>query len=188
VNLFLPFPTQQQQNRALLVYPPSVDFMVAFLGCLKAGIVAVPCFPPNPARKDTLLMFSRITESSGAQFALTSQEYNHLKKLAGVKDIFTKFTKSRHQTATWPEQLTWITTTDTNGTGSNKSHTSLPKPTETELAFLQVRFVWYEYYWLGPYNRIYNFYSCTPKSYELLFARHTTHSIQVDLHPSPKES
>ena len=70
-------------ERALLVYPPSLDFMVAFLSCLKAGVVAVPVFPPNPARRDTLHMFSKITESSGADYALTSLEYNHLKKLAG---------------------------------------------------------------------------------------------------------
>ena len=57
--------------------------MVAFLSCLKAGIVAVPVFPPNPARRDTLHMFSKITESSGAEFALTSKEYNYVKKLAG---------------------------------------------------------------------------------------------------------
>ena len=35
-------------ERAVLVYPPSLEFMVAFLACLKAGLVAVPVFPPNP--------------------------------------------------------------------------------------------------------------------------------------------
>ena len=120
---FLFFPPSSFVNSALLVFPPSVNFMLAFLGCLKAGIVAVPCFPPNPARKDTLLMFSRITESSGAKFVLTSHDYNHLKKLAGVKDIFTKFTSSRQQqqqaaaTATWPEQLEWIITDRGGGGG-----------------------------------------------------------------------
>jgi acyl-CoA synthetase (AMP-forming)/AMP-acid ligase II len=29
-------------DRALLVYPPSLEFMMAFLACLKAGVVAVP--------------------------------------------------------------------------------------------------------------------------------------------------
>ena len=36
--------------RVLLVYPPSLDFIVAFLACLKAGLIAVPCFPPDPKR------------------------------------------------------------------------------------------------------------------------------------------
>lgn len=123
-------------DKALLVYPPSLDFMMAFLGCLKAGIVAVPCFPPNPARKDTLLMFSNIAESSGAQFALTSKEYNHLKKLAGVKDVFTKFTKSRQQQATWPEQLEWIATDAATAISSSKDK-ALPSPKSSDLAFLQ---------------------------------------------------
>ena len=120
--------------RAILVYPPSVDYMVAFLACLKAGVVAVPAFPPNPARKDTLLMFSRITESCGATVALTSSDYNHMKKLAGVKDVFTKFTASRHAQASWPEQLEWIVT-DNKKQSSNAA--KLPTPSPSDLAFLQ---------------------------------------------------
>jgi acyl-CoA synthetase (AMP-forming)/AMP-acid ligase II len=68
------------------VYPPSLDFTLAFLACLKVGVVAVPVFPPNPARRDTLHMFSKIVESCSAKFALTSLEYNHLKKIAGNYD------------------------------------------------------------------------------------------------------
>ena len=70
-------------DRAVLVYPPSLDFTVAFLACLKANIIAVPVFPPHPGKRDTLIMFSRIVESSGAKHALTSSTYNHLKKMAG---------------------------------------------------------------------------------------------------------
>lgn len=127
----------KQGDRALLVYPPSSDFMLAFLACLKAGVVAVPVFPPNPARKDTLLMFSRITESCGAQFALTSNEYNHMKKLAGVKDVFSKFTATRQQAnnAAWPEQLEWIIT-DSSSITKNSSR-SFPTPSPSDLAFLQ---------------------------------------------------
>ena len=136
-----PFSLCNFPHRALLVYPPSLDFMLAFLGCLKAGVVAVPCFPPNPARKDTLLMFSRIAESSGAKFVLTSSEYNHLKKLAGVKDVFTKFTTARHTAAAWPEQLEWVVTDTATASGKNKSknNKTLPTPVKKDLAFLQVR-------------------------------------------------
>lgn len=72
--------------RAVLVYPPSLDFVLAFLACLKVGVVAVPVFPPNPARRDTLHMFSKIVETCSAKYALTSLEYNHLKKIAGNYD------------------------------------------------------------------------------------------------------
>ncbi len=35
-------------ERALLVYPPGLEFVVAFLACLEAGVVAVPVHPPRP--------------------------------------------------------------------------------------------------------------------------------------------
>ena len=74
------------------------------LSCLMVGVVSVPVFPPHPAlkdtllmfskivslyvfqphpaRKDTLLMFSKIVESCGSKYALTSASYSHMKKLS----------------------------------------------------------------------------------------------------------
>jgi amino acid adenylation domain-containing protein len=37
-------------ERVLLLYPPGLDFVTAFLGCLYAGAVAVPAYPPSPGR------------------------------------------------------------------------------------------------------------------------------------------
>jgi FkbH-like protein len=37
-------------DRALLLFPPGLDFVSAFFGCLYAGIVAVPAYPPRSAR------------------------------------------------------------------------------------------------------------------------------------------
>src|SRR5712691_11595023 len=37
-------------SRALLMYPPGLEFISAFLGCLYAGVLAVPAYPPHPAR------------------------------------------------------------------------------------------------------------------------------------------
>jgi acyl-CoA synthetase (AMP-forming)/AMP-acid ligase II/acyl carrier protein len=37
-------------ERALLLYPAGLDFIAAFFGCLYAGIVPVPTYPPHPAR------------------------------------------------------------------------------------------------------------------------------------------
>jgi acyl-CoA synthetase (AMP-forming)/AMP-acid ligase II len=34
-------------DRALLLFWPGLDFLVAFLGCLHAGVLAVPCVPPR---------------------------------------------------------------------------------------------------------------------------------------------
>ena len=44
----------QQQTRAgeraLLCFPPGLDFIHAFFGCLYAGVIAVPAYPPANAR------------------------------------------------------------------------------------------------------------------------------------------
>lgn len=42
-------------ERALLLYPPGLDFVIAFLACAYAGVVAVPVYPPNPARLEKSL-------------------------------------------------------------------------------------------------------------------------------------
>lgn len=81
-------------STCLLVYPPSLDFTVAYLACLRAGIIAVPCFPPDPKRlKKDLDMFCAIHGSSGATVALTSRTYNYAKKVknlgpVGARDLY----------------------------------------------------------------------------------------------------
>lgn len=37
-------------DRAILLYPPGVDFIAAFFGSLYAGVIAVPCYPPHPSQ------------------------------------------------------------------------------------------------------------------------------------------
>ncbi|HEV7242188.1 MAG TPA: fatty acyl-AMP ligase [Thermoanaerobaculia bacterium] len=37
-------------DRALLLYPPGLDFIPAFFGCLYAGVIAVPSYPPHPGQ------------------------------------------------------------------------------------------------------------------------------------------
>jgi amino acid adenylation domain-containing protein len=34
-------------DRALLLYPPGLEFIAAFFGCLYAGVIAVPAYPPR---------------------------------------------------------------------------------------------------------------------------------------------
>ena len=36
-----------QGERALLLYPSGLEFITAFFGCLLAGVVAVPAYPPR---------------------------------------------------------------------------------------------------------------------------------------------
>src|SRR6185369_6204293 len=42
-------------ERALLLYPPGLEFLAAFFGCLYAGVIAVPAYPPRSRRADPRL-------------------------------------------------------------------------------------------------------------------------------------
>ncbi len=42
-------------DRALLLYPPGLEYISAFLGCLYAGIIAVPVYPPDPTQLERSL-------------------------------------------------------------------------------------------------------------------------------------
>jgi acyl-CoA synthetase (AMP-forming)/AMP-acid ligase II len=43
------------RERALLLYPPGLDYIIAFFGCLYAGVVAVPTYPPRRNRSNDRL-------------------------------------------------------------------------------------------------------------------------------------
>ncbi|MES2643163.1 MAG: thioester reductase domain-containing protein [Myxococcota bacterium] len=42
-------------ERALLLFPPGLDFVAAFFGCVYAGVIAVPAYPPDPTRLEASL-------------------------------------------------------------------------------------------------------------------------------------
>jgi len=56
------------QQRVMLVFPPGTDFVVGFLGCLYAGVIAVPVYPPR--RRGTLETLAKIARDSGASAVL----------------------------------------------------------------------------------------------------------------------
>lgn len=45
----------QPGERALLLLAPGLDYVSAFFGCLYAGVVAVPAYPPDPFRRERTL-------------------------------------------------------------------------------------------------------------------------------------
>ncbi|HEX2269404.1 MAG TPA: AMP-binding protein, partial [Pyrinomonadaceae bacterium] len=60
-------------DRVLLLYPPGLDFTAAFFGCLYAGVVAIPVYPPHPARLNrTLPRLQAIIADAQAAAALTT--------------------------------------------------------------------------------------------------------------------
>ncbi|HEY0738300.1 MAG TPA: amino acid adenylation domain-containing protein, partial [Herpetosiphonaceae bacterium] len=60
-------------ERVLLLYPPGLDYIAAFFGCLYAGAVAVPAYPPNPGRFErTLPRLQSIVGDARPAVALTT--------------------------------------------------------------------------------------------------------------------
>ncbi len=59
----------QPGERAVLLYPSGIDFIVAFLGCMVAGVIAVPAFPPPKNQKISRL--HSILEDSSPSVILT---------------------------------------------------------------------------------------------------------------------
>jgi acyl-CoA synthetase (AMP-forming)/AMP-acid ligase II len=54
-------------QRILLLYPPGLEFITAYFGCLYAGAIAVPVYPPH--RNRSILRIQSIARSAGASVA-----------------------------------------------------------------------------------------------------------------------
>jgi len=125
-------------DRALLVFFPGLHFMASLVACFKAGIIAIPVFPPDPRRlQKDLTHFISIQSSSGATVALTHNAYNFAKKVSDIQGLFS--TKGK----TWPS-LTWHVVDDVLARGKVKAADPSsappplpPMPHPDSVAFLQ---------------------------------------------------
>ena len=54
----------------MLLYPAGLEFIAAFFGCLYAGVVAVPVYPPR--RNRSLIRIQAIADDAEAKVALTT--------------------------------------------------------------------------------------------------------------------
>lgn len=57
-------------ERALLLYPPGLEYIAAFFGCLYAGVVAVPAYPPRP--NHSMARLQSIFRDAQPKLALTT--------------------------------------------------------------------------------------------------------------------
>ncbi len=57
--------------RALLLYPPGLDYITAFFGCLLAGVIAVPAYPPLLNRPSSQL--TTFVENATPEIALSTE-------------------------------------------------------------------------------------------------------------------
>ena len=94
-------------ERALLLYPPGLEFIVAWFGCLYAGVVAVPAYPPR--RNRNMQRIEAISDDCAAKIALTEHDV-----LDRIEDLLDEAPRLK--------QLKWLATdriADSDGTGWN---------------------------------------------------------------------
>jgi amino acid adenylation domain-containing protein len=107
-------------ERALLLFPPGLDYLAAFFGCLYAGVVAVPAYPPRNQRNTPRI--EAILADSTACVALTTTAI-----FSTVQSLLTGKTAQTH--------LQWLIT-DNLDPGIEDSWQE-PFITSDTLAFLQ---------------------------------------------------
>lgn len=107
-------------QRALLLYPAGLEFIAGFFGCLYAGVVAVPAYPPRMNRK--LDRIQSIAHDAQALVALTT---------GGVLERLMPLLGQTPEL----EQLTWLATDGAPPDIENAWR--LPNATSDTLAFLQ---------------------------------------------------
>ena len=156
-------------ERAFLLYPPGLDYVVAFFGCLYAGVVAVPAYPPDPARLDrTLPRLQAIMADARPRLSLTTaairalaagmfQRAPDLAKLHWLAtDTIDPSVAERYQEPVWDSELLAFLQYTSGSTGNPKgvmlSHGNLL----ANLAMIKANFgLWREdriVSWLPPYH------------------------------------
>jgi acyl-CoA synthetase (AMP-forming)/AMP-acid ligase II/acyl carrier protein len=113
-------------ERALLLYPPGLDFIAAFFGCLYAGVVAVPAYPPRPNDRSQSRLRA-IARDAAPRAALTTEAI-----LAGVFE-------PRGLLAVAPELAgpRWIPTDASSAPSAAEEAAAAFEPEPESLAFLQ---------------------------------------------------
>lgn len=131
-------------ERAILIYPPGLALIAAFFGCLYAGVVAVPTYPPESIKYIDKL--NHIFESSKPKIVLSTTEFalqfNKLKLLKLIDRIplanilLKQLTAKTIHSSSWNIiEFPWLTTdTITNDVGQQWRD---PNINGEQIAFLQ---------------------------------------------------
>jgi acyl-CoA synthetase (AMP-forming)/AMP-acid ligase II len=103
----------QKGDRVLVIYPVDdvIDYLLAFVACMRIGAVVVSIYPPNPTKLNTdLPKFQNFINNSAATVALTNTVYK-------------RFVQVSSKLRKWPKEINeWIATDSLA-----KKHLKLPK-------------------------------------------------------------
>ncbi|ACB50816.1 probable AMP-dependent synthetase and ligase [Crocosphaera subtropica ATCC 51142] len=93
-------------ERVLLLYPPGLDFITGFFGCLSAGAIAIPAYPPRPDQ--SLDRLEAIATDAGAKFILTINPLvPYLQGRFTTSPILSSLTIIDSNTVSKDQQLEW---------------------------------------------------------------------------------
>lgn len=106
-------------DRAILLYPPGLEFVTAFFGCVAAGVVAVPVVLPARNRSNSV---DAIARASGATVVLSTSQ------------CCDRYSRNGTQTPLLPE-LRWIATDRIDA--DQRSVWQQPEIDGSDTAFLQ---------------------------------------------------
>jgi len=80
-------------DRALLLYPPGLDYLVGLFGCLYGAVVAVPAYPPQPSVDRTFSRLAAIVRDARPTVVLTTTAISSA--AAGLADLMPEFRSVR---------------------------------------------------------------------------------------------
>jgi len=117
------------QDRLLLAYPPGLEMICAFFGCVRAGLIPVPVYPPSSRGfQSALYKMVHIAKDCQASGILTSADYH-----ASLKTNLTRSGVSASGVdVDYISALPWIVTEDFVDPISDKSFINT-----SEILFLQ---------------------------------------------------
>lgn len=71
-------PVIKPADKVLMVYAPGLDFIDAFIGCLRAKVIPVPILPPDPMQRNgqALIQIENIAKSCNIVAILSTVAYH----------------------------------------------------------------------------------------------------------------
>jgi thioester reductase-like protein len=124
----------KSQDRLLLAYPPGLEMICAFFGCVRAGLIPVPVYPPSSRGfQGALYKMVHIAKDCQAAGILTSKDY-----LGSLKtNLARSGVSSCGVDVDYVSGLRWIATEDFVDSVSNESFNDNSGNGASKILFLQ---------------------------------------------------
>lgn len=87
-------------ERAILLFPSGLEFIIAFMGCLYEGTIAVPTYPPDLGQMHSLIRLKNIVQNARPKIILTTGE---------IQNLFQGFKEQAMQMIPELQGVEWIT-------------------------------------------------------------------------------